>query len=56
MKQYMCFLMVIWGMVIVTVSCFHPDVSELGSAWGGIAGMIFVCGGYFGIMCGSKNE
>ena len=56
MKQYMYFLLVVWGVIMVNISCFHPDVTDLGAIWGGITGLIFTCGGYLGIIFDSKNE
>lgn len=49
-KRFVCLLLVIGGMAMISVGCFHPDISESGSFWGGLIGGLLVLAGYSGIM------
>jgi hypothetical protein len=50
MKIFVCLLLVIGGMAMISVGCFHPEVSRSGSLWSGLIGGLFVVFGYAGIM------
>ena len=49
-KLFVSLILVICGIVMICVGCFHPDVSRDGSFWGGVVGVLFVASGYVGIM------
>lgn len=49
-KMFAGLLLLICGMIMVCVGCFHPDVPRNGSFWGGIVGVLFMASGYVGIM------
>lgn len=50
MKIFVCLLLVIGGMAMISIGCFHPEVSRSGSLWSGLIGGLFVVFGYGGIM------